>query len=220
MVKIERTPDAPKTLEEEKAKKSGTYDTFEVRALLKADSRNKCYLCERKPPHSPEIEHLRPHSNGKDRDLMFDWNNLFYSCRHCNLVKKAGRYSVDVLDCCTEDPEAIIHQGIENRHVCVKPIGNTKVAENTAQLVYDCFEKDNTPARKDECQEMFNSLIEVMTLLNKKLLAYKKNPTEELLGELAGMLSREYKFAGFTRTYVRDHLSKYPSLEPYVKLDM
>lgn len=219
MVKIERTPVAPKSLEEERAKKNGTYDTWEVRALLKSDSRNKCYLCERKPPHSPEIEHLRPHQNGKYPDLKFAWNNLFYSCRHCNLMKKANRYATDVLDCCEEDPEAVIHHSIRDRHVRITPIANTNAAKNTAQLVEDCFEKDNTPARLDECQEMFNALMQVMTLLNKKLRVYRKEPSEEILGELAGMLSRDYEFSGFTRTYVRDHLGKFPDLEPYVKLD-
>lgn len=215
MVKIERTPDVPKSLQ---GKTSGSYDDWDVRAQLKSDSRNKCYLCERKPPHSPEIEHLRPHENGKYPELKYSWKNLFYSCRHCNLVKKAPRYAVDVLDCCEEEPEAIIHHSIKNRHVCITPIVDTNVAKNTAQLVEDCFEKINTPARLDECQEMFNALMGVMTLLNKKLLVYKKEPSETLLGELAGMLSREHEFAGFTRTYVRDHLEKYPDLAPYVQL--
>ena len=216
MVKIERTPAVPKSLE---GKTSGSYDTWEVRALLKSDSRNKCYLCERKPPHTPEIEHLRPHENGKYPALKYAWSNLFYSCRHCNLVKKAERYAVDVLDCCEDEPESVIHQSIKNQHVCVTPIVDTNVAKNTAQLVEDCFEKNNTPARLDECQEMFNALMQVMTVLYKKLLAYRKAPTEALLAELAGMLDREYEFAGFTRTYVRDHLKRYPDLEPFVKLE-
>lgn len=29
-----------------------------------------------------EVEHLRAH-RGTDRDLMFDWNNLFLCCPHC-----------------------------------------------------------------------------------------------------------------------------------------
>lgn len=29
-----------------------------------------------------EVEHLRAH-RGTDRDLMFDWNNLFLFCPHC-----------------------------------------------------------------------------------------------------------------------------------------
>ncbi len=219
MVKIERTPEAPASLATETAKKSGTYDTFEVRALLKSDFHNKCYLCERQPPHSPEIEHLRPHQNGKNRDLMFDWNNLFYSCRHCNSIKKRDRYASDVLDCCAVDPEKYIHQRIKDRHVCVEPIDGSYIAENTAQLVQDCYEYRNTPARLDESQEMFNALMDVMIAFNKALLSYRKQPSEENQSEVVGMLSREYKFAGFTRTYVRDHLDKYPALEPYVKLD-
>lgn len=219
MVKIERNPVAPADLAIEKAKSSGTYDTVAVRGQLRADSHNKCYLCERKPPHSPDIEHLRPHKKGKYRDLMFDWNNLFYSCHHCNLVKNRERYEQNVLDCCRVDPETVIHQSIVGSKVKVTPIVSTVVAENTAQLVEDCFELRNTSARIFNCQDLFAALQDTMIGFYKKLKEHKNQPTEETLRELRGMLSREYQFAGFTRTYVRDHLDKYPDLASYVELN-
>ena len=35
-----------------------------------------------------EVEHLRPHHNRTILDRVFDWNNLFYACPHCNNLKK------------------------------------------------------------------------------------------------------------------------------------
>ena len=131
-------------------------------------------------------------------------------------IKKRNRYASDILDCCAVDPEKYINQRIKDKHVCVEPIGGSYIAENTAQLIQDCFEYRNTPARSDESQEMFNTLTEVMTAFNKSLHTYRKQPSEENLSVVVGMLSREYMFAGFTRTYVRDHLDKYPDLAQYV----
>lgn len=84
MVKIERTSTAPASLATEKAKLSGTYRGDDVVRQLKADFHGKCYLCEIDELQSVEIEHLKAHHNGADRDRMFDWNNLFYCCPHCN----------------------------------------------------------------------------------------------------------------------------------------
>lgn len=48
----------------------------------------KCYICENKSASSFQIEHLRPHK--RNADLKYDWNNLFWSCAHCNNLKNAG----------------------------------------------------------------------------------------------------------------------------------
>ena len=93
MVKIERKDSdearaAVASLEREKAKSSGTYNTPEVNKALGLMFAHKCYLCEQKGLHGIQIEHLVPHQ--KNRDLMFDWNNLFLSCSHCNNMKSHG----------------------------------------------------------------------------------------------------------------------------------
>lgn len=38
----------------------------------------------------PQVEHLLPHKNGKYKERKFDWDNLFWSCGHCNGVKNTG----------------------------------------------------------------------------------------------------------------------------------
>ena len=78
---------APKSLFTEKTKANGSYEKTDVVEQLRKDFHNKCYICEIDKLQDPQVEHLRPHFNGKNKDLKFDWNNLFWSCGHCNGVK-------------------------------------------------------------------------------------------------------------------------------------
>ena len=90
--------------------------------------------------------------------------------------------------------------------------------EKTAQLVTECFERANTGIRVVECQTRVDALQKTMNALFRSLNSYRKRPTPRTLRALRGMLSRSYKFAGFTRAYVREHLEDYPQLEEFVSL--
>ncbi len=83
----------------EKVRPSGTYRTEEVNKALGLMFAHKCYLCEQKGLSDLQIEHLIPHR--QNRDLMFDWNNLFLSCAHCNNIKN-DKYT-PILDCTRTD---------------------------------------------------------------------------------------------------------------------
>lgn len=216
MVKIERTPVAPASLAAEKAKQSGTYRGDDVVQQLKADFHGKCYLCEINELQSVEVEHLKAHHNGADRDRKFDWNNLFYSCAHCNGVKNRAEYEETILDCCQVDPEEYLSQQLMDGHVQVKVL--QPEGEKTAQLITECFERANTGIRIIECQTRVDALQQTMNALFRSLNSYQKRPTPRTLRALRGMLSRSYKFAGFTRTYVREHLEDYPDLAEFVSL--
>ncbi|HEY5125388.1 MAG TPA: HNH endonuclease, partial [Ignavibacteria bacterium] len=87
MVYLEKSQPAPDCLEIEKAKANGNYRSAEVLNRLKNDFKNKCYICEYKEPVTINVEHFRPHKGNKD--LEFDWNNLFWACGHCNNIKLA-----------------------------------------------------------------------------------------------------------------------------------
>jgi len=80
---------------------------------LRADFYNKCYLCGEAKISSIEVDHLQPH--GDDRDLKFDWNNLFYSCRHCNGTKGI---TWPVLDC--TDPAVPVLSRLRYRYRALK----------------------------------------------------------------------------------------------------
>ena len=217
MVKVERTPTPPASLADEKKKASGCYRKSDVLLQLQHDFHGKCYLCEINELQSIHVEHLYPHG-GHNKELEFDWNNLFLSCPHCNLVKTQKKYTGMVLDCCKNDPEAAVNHLFENGHVAVHALQNTPESKMTAELLTECFEKTDTGVRILECQTRINALNRTMNMLYKQLMEYRRTSSDRNLRVLCAMLSRTYKFAGFTRAYVRGHLKDYPDLAEYVQL--
>lgn len=217
MVKVERTPTPPASLAVEKEKASGSYREPDVIQQLHHDFHGKCYLCEIDELQSVQVEHLYPHE-GRDITRKFDWNNLFLSCAHCNSVKNQKKYAGVILDCCKEEPEAALDHTFENGHVAVHARQDTPESEVTAELLTECFEKTNTGIRILECQTRINALNKTMDLLYKQLKEHRETSSTRSLRILRVMLSRTYRFAGFTRAYVRNHLEKYPNLAEYVSL--
>ncbi len=220
MVKIERTPTPPASLVVEAAKENGTYGKEDVWNQLRKDFHGKCYLCENDRATSVEIEHLIPHKG--DKTLKFDWNNLFFSCAHCNSMKNKREYDGKILDCCRKEPESYLIQRLQDGHVSVEPCEDRNADETirqTAKLITECFESRNTGARIHECQVIFEELTSTMNVLYRTLAAYKIKPDGKPLRTLRAMLSRTYKFSGFSRTYVRQHLEEYPMLAEFVQLE-
>ena len=109
MVKVERSFPTPDSLAEEKKKANGSYSEPDVIERLAKDFHNKCYICELDKLQDPQVEHLRPHFGGKNIERKFDWNNLFWSCSHCNGVKNQRKYDESIIDCCKLDPEERIY---------------------------------------------------------------------------------------------------------------
>lgn len=99
MVKVERSIPAPESLVQEMKKVDGKYDRADVVERLKIDFNNKCYICELNDLQDPQIEHLKPHYAGKYIDRKFEWNNLFWSCGHCNGIKNQRKYDEHIIDC-------------------------------------------------------------------------------------------------------------------------
>lgn len=217
MVKIERTSQAPATLAEEEQKANGNYRQADVVDLLLHDFHQKCYICGMNSLQSIEVEHLRPHHNGQFKHLKFDWNNLFLSCPHCNSVKNQPKYDNQILDCCQIDPEDVLTQELTDGYVRVSPRTTAPEAIATAQLIEECFGLENTGIRTYECKVRVQALETVMTVLFQQLSRYRNKRTPQVERTLRAMLSRQYQFAGFTRTYVRQHLDSYPELDTYLR---
>ena len=215
MVKIERTPTPPASLAIECKKVHVSYASEDVISQLKKDFHSKCYLFELKDLTDIEVEHLLPHYNRKIKERVFDWNNLFYACPHCNSIKNDRIYDEKIIDCCKVDPESLLDHIYQEGKVNVRPHDPDTQDEKvlmTADLLENCFEKSNTGIRIFQCQERVNRLAETMNALYKTLEALKKPTSKQYLRALKGMLSREYKFSGFTRYYVRSHIEEYPQL--------
>ncbi len=169
MVKVERSEKAPESLAKEAKKANGSYSGNDVVEQLKKDFNNKCYICEIKDLQDPQIEHLLPHKDGKLKDRMFDWENLFWSCGHCNGVKNQKKYEEGILDCCKKDPEQFIIFCLEENNVYVKEKNiDDKEAMITAQLVYEVFNLKNTGMRVYKSEFRLKKLQEEMNVLYKK----------------------------------------------------
>lgn len=214
MIKVRRTPTAPASLAIEKAKPSGTYRQKDVVDQLISDFNGKCYLCEIKPVQDLQIEHLLPHHGGSDRDRMFDWNNLFFCCAHCNSVKNQQRYEKDIIDCCVVDPEILISQQLIDGSPTVTALRPSPEAENTACLITECFDSKNPEIgiRTYQCKIRLDELKKTMSIFIKKLDEYKHDQSMNTYRALCGMLERKHKFSGFMRTYIRVHQVDYPEL--------
>lgn len=219
MVKIERTPTPPKSLAIESQKAWGSYSERDVIEQLQKDFHDKCYICELKQLTDVEVEHLRPHHNRSLKERVFDWNNLFYSCPHCNSIKNNRKYDDRILDCCTVDPESLLKQIYAEGNVIVQPLHDS-TDENvlmTADLIQSCFGKDNTGIRTIQCAARVEQLANTMNSLYKALEQFKQDKTSrKYLSALRGMLKRDYKFAAFTRYYVRSHSEDYPELQEFL----
>lgn len=96
----------------------------------------------------PNVEHLLPHKNGKCLDRKFDWENLFWSCGHCNAIKNNGKYDTGIIDCCREDPENYLNFEVKNNNVVIQVKDlNREVDCRTAMLITETFSLKNTGMR-------------------------------------------------------------------------
>jgi uncharacterized protein (TIGR02646 family) len=216
MIGVKRSPEVPAILAHSRAK--DRYRSQEVVDRLVADFHNKCYVCEIAPLQGIDVEHLRPHKGGSYPDRMFDWNNLFLSCPHCNKTKAKQKYDEGIIDCCVRDPEALLEQNLIENEVSVNVlVEDDREATLTAELIEEVFMSDNPPIRGYEADMRLRELQKRMNLLYKNLAAYKKNQSDRFAKKtLVALLRPESAFAGFVRCYVRRHLSDYPELAPYV----
>lgn len=218
MVKIERSFPAPASLKEESKKISGSCSEPDVIERLKKDFHNKCYICEINDLQDPEVEHLLPHKNGKYPDRKFDWNNLFWSCGHCNKVKMQQKYDDGIIDCCKQDPEEFLSFRLNGKDVEVTAKHKEDLkAELTATLIYEVFNIKNTGMRVYKSDMRFQELNREMNLLYDNLEEMKNNPESKVvLRKLRSLLRRESRFAAFKREYIRENIEQFPQLKPYV----
>ena len=221
MVKVERSFPAPDSLAEESGKVNGKYDKQDVIEQLKQDFHNKCYICEMKGLQDPNVEHLLPHKNGRYPERKFDWENLFWSCGHCNGIKNNRKYEEGTLDCCRQDPEIYLSFRLNDNNVLVEiKDPDNEIQKRTALLIMETFSMKNTGMRTYTSTERLRLLQKEMDVLYKQLEKIHKNPgSKAALRTVRSLLRRESAFAAFKRCYVREHAKEYPQLWQYVALD-
>lgn len=169
----------------------------------------------------PNVEHLLPHKNGKYPERKFDWENLFWSCGHCNSIKNNEKYDEGIIDCCRENPEEYLDFKLDDDNVVidVKNFGN-EMHKRTALLIEETFSLKNTGMRTYTSDERMRLLQKEMNILYKQLEKIHSYPSSKLtMRTLRSLLRRESAFAAFKRCYVREHIIEYPELQQYVDLN-
>ncbi|WP_298672579.1 hypothetical protein [uncultured Megasphaera sp.] len=216
MVKCDKSPIAPASLEIEKAKgNSGSYRNDDVVKQLKTDFHDKCYICELKGLQDPEIEHLTPHKG--NLDLKFDWNNLFWSCGHCNSIKNQRKYDGNIINCCQEDPEKHIKCEYKDRQVSITALDKEPTSRLTAELIYEVFNLKNTGMRINKSEYRFKALQKEMNIFYNELQNYEEHKTTMNKRRVMVRLKRDAAFAAFKRTYIRNN-TKYAEFQDAVSL--
>ncbi len=222
MVKVERSFPAPESLAKEAKKENGIYTGADVVERLRKDFHNKCYICEVKELQDPNVEHLLPHKNGKYPERKFDWENLFWSCSHCNGMKNNRKYDKGILDCCKYDPERYLYFRILESDVKIDPENpKDEIQKRTAELVTETFSLKNTGMRTYSSAERMKLLQKEMNKLYKQLEKLHNGSNSKVtIKIIASLLRRESAFAAFKRNYVREHVLEYPELQEYVQLEI
>ncbi len=218
MVKIDRSYPAPESLALEAGKVRGSYSKNDVVSRLIADFHGKCYICELDELQDPQIEHLLPHKNGKYPERKFDWDNLFLSCGHCNLIKSNSKYDVGIIDCCKTDPEDVIYFRLIGDDVIVDAKDESdSQAVLTAELITEVFNLKNGSMRKYKSDMRFQELTKEMNILYDSIEEWKCDKESRItLGKLKALLRRKSRFAAFKRNYIRENIQEYQELSGYI----
>lgn len=218
MVKVERSFPAPASLAIESQKVNGRYNCDDVVMQLIHDFHDKCYLCEISPLQDPQVEHLLPHKNGRYPERKFDWNNLFWSCGHCNSMKNKAKYDDGIIDCCTADPEEIMSFDFKGKEVNIEAVeAEEPIVQRTVELLNEVYNNENTGMRKHNCALRVRALCEEMDVFYHTLEEYTRNRQDRVtVRSLKALLSRQSRFAAFKRYYIRNHSNSFPELLPLV----
>ncbi|MCS4304887.1 hypothetical protein [Chryseobacterium sp. BIGb0232] len=220
MVYFEKSQPSPDCLDIEKAKSSGDYKCGDVLTRIKDDFKNKCYICEYKEPITINIEHFRPHKG--NLNLKFKWENLFWSCGHCNNIKLDN--FEDIIDCTDID------ENIENRiKLSMKPYPKEKVIVealdtnsstlSTVKLLEDVF-NGTTKLKTIEASNLRNKVLEDIKDFQKHLINYYTDgfDTDDknyFLAEIKRHLKKSSNFTSFKRNIIRDNDEMRTDLEKY-----
>lgn len=171
MIRINRSPNIPESLESEK-KKNGSYKCEDVINQLKIDFNNKCYICEQKEPKSINVEHFKSHQG--NIDLKFEWSNLFWSCSHCNNTK-LDKYD-EIIDCTDSNskPDEWLKYNFNPmpfEKVEIETIVNTATNKKTAELLNKVY-NGHTPIKELEAHNLRNDLIKTIREFQELIIDY------------------------------------------------
>ncbi|WP_298139241.1 hypothetical protein [Flavobacterium sp.] len=158
----------------------------------------KCYICENKKLTDIETEHFNP-----DKALKLDWNNLFYSCGHCNGIK-SNKY-IGMLNC--NDFSTIITDVIRFEFNPIPKETPNFVSLKNDNSVFTTIDllnnvhNSNTDTRNLEANNLNELICDELIALTKKINKfYKANSPEKkakIKFDISDMLHISSKFLAF-----------------------
>ncbi len=219
MFKVFRYQTPPASLEKRKS-----YTDEDVVKQLRADFFDKCYICESNVFTAPNVEHLVP--KHLDKNLEYNWENLFLACSHCNSVKNNNKYDNKVLDCTKEDVVNCMSYNYSavDRSVAITPMINDdeKVAM-TAQLIEETFNMKNTALRSLSTDNLTRELDESISSFRNELIKYSKLQTKDKEAgkqRIIKLLSRVNEYSAFKKWIVLQNKDKLSEFLPYAQPEM
>ena len=212
---------APACLEIEKKKVNGDYKCGDVLPRLMKDFKNKCYICEQKEPTSINVEHFIPHKG--DTELKFNWDNLFWSCSHCNNIK-SDKYT-NILKCTdiNDDVEhklKYIFKPFPFEKVKIESLDQDDKTSNTRDLLLKVY-NGHTPLKQIESSNIRNKLLQEIKSFQENLIEYFKDTIDEddkkyLLIKIKQHLSSGSNFTSFKRWIIRENKTLYNEFQQYL----
>ncbi len=169
MIAIKKVTDGALQAQLDDAKntnRESVYREGPVYAQIKEDFHGKCYLCEDDEATSINIEHFEPHKGNLEK--KYDWENLFYSCGHCNNLK--GDRFWPLLNC--TNPNDQVWECIELRfipfpkadvEIIAHPSdGKEEKCKNTVDLLRKTIGgKGTTRMKRDEANALRRKILRV-----------------------------------------------------------
>ncbi len=221
MINVTKSQPAPACLEAEKAKNNGTYLCGDVFERIHADFHGKCYICEHSKPTKINVEHFKPHYQGKNLDRKFDWNNLFYACAHCNGIKSSDE--TEYLNCTYSEHKITdwIHFDIKpfpKELVKISALKDDELVKNTVFLLNQVYNYQYAESKFTPTKEAANNLRKILIteiksfvrllekyfedltdesdkiVLKRKILKHVKNPKSPFLAFKLRIIQDNYEY--------------------------
>jgi uncharacterized protein (TIGR02646 family) len=223
MVHLPKAQPGPPCLEVEKTKANGTYHCEGVLERIQKDFKNKCYLCEDKAPLSINIEHFKPHRG--DKELKFDWNNLYYACSHCNNTKlDKYEYILDSTRSADGVDQRIKYKinPFPKEKAVITALEDDQAINDTVALLQAIY-NGTTELKRIESANLRSKLLKEIRRFQELLFNYYDNEfDDEEKRIIKDKIIRELRstscFTAFKRWIVRDHTEYLSEFSQYLNI--
>jgi hypothetical protein len=215
MINLVKSQPPPASLAIEKLKASGTYRTEDVLLRLQVDFHNKCYICEDCGITSINVEHFEPHKG--DRNKIFDWDNLFFACGHCNNTKLAKAEYDGILNCTNPAHQVanwirystVDDAGFSKIKVVVEEVVAQAGVAPTIALLNDVYNRQEPIIKKIESANLRKRLHNELALFNDLLAQFYLNANlsvaerQAVKDKIILHLQKHYAFSAFKIWIIR-----------------